>query len=78
MVSGRLVVMRSTGDSEDRGEYAFVSLPSPGDRIMALRDEAESYATVLAIHHAPKPVGSGSEPTMEVIAKWTGAGPKLR
>jgi hypothetical protein len=79
MVSGRLVVMRSsTGASEDWGEYAFVALPSPGDRIKADRDGTANYATVLAIHHAPALVGSAETPTIEVVARWTGAGGKLR
>ncbi|WP_120716169.1 hypothetical protein [Tsuneonella amylolytica] len=79
MVSGRLVVMRSSsGASEDWGEFAFVALPSPGDRIMARRDGIENYATVLAIHHAPALAGSEDVPTIEVVARWTGAGGKLR
>lgn len=79
MVEAHLLVFRErTGTSEDWGEFQFLALPSPGDRIMVSREGAENYATVLAVHHSPSICGSGGKPAAEVVAKWTGSAPKLR
>ena len=79
MVSGNLIVVRGTGnESEDWGEFEFLALPSPADRVMVVRAGAENYATVLSVHHYPCPAGSGGEPRIEVVAKWTGSGGRLR
>ena len=72
------LVRGKAATSEDWGEHQFLALPSPGDRLMVERDGTEHYATVLAIHHAPLPAGDKGTPTVEVVAKWTGSGPKLR
>ncbi|ANY20802.1 hypothetical protein A6F68_02302 [Tsuneonella dongtanensis] len=72
-------MVRGTGAvSEDWGEFDFVALPSPADRLQVIRDGTENYATVLSVHHQPSPVGSGHPPIAEVVAKWTGSGAKLR
>ena len=79
MIRGKISVVRGQGNiSEDWGEYDFLSAPSPADRLMVERDGVPNYATVLSVHHSPSPVGSGGEPTVEVVAKWTGSGGKLR
>lgn len=79
MIRGRLIVVRGIGDnSEDWGEYEFLTPPSPADRVMVTRDDAENYATVLSVHHYPRPVGGDDEPRIEVVAKWTGSGARLR
>jgi len=79
MVCCNVSVVRGMGaDSEDWGAFDFLSLPSPGDRLMIERDGAENYATVLSVHHSPSPISLGLEPTAEVVAKWTGSGHKLR
>jgi hypothetical protein len=36
-----------SGSIEDWGNYAFVSLPSPGDRIAAEYDGTHAYLTVI-------------------------------
>ena len=72
------VVRAKGGESEDWGRFDFLSLPSPGDRVMIERDGAENYATVISVHHCPRPVGQDMDPTAEVVAKWTGSGHKIR
>ena len=79
MIRGKIVVVRgSAAVSEDWGEFEFLSMPSPADRIMVVRDGTENYATVLSVHHYPAPVGGDAQPQAEIVAKWTGSGAKLR
>ncbi|WFL76746.1 hypothetical protein P7228_12165 [Altererythrobacter arenosus] len=79
MISGKLIVVRGTANqSEDWGEYEFLALPSPADRVMVQREGAENYATVLAVHHYPRQAGSSDDSTIEIVAKWTGSGPRIR
>lgn len=79
MICCNVSVLRAKGgESEDWGAFDFLSLPSPGDRIMIQREGAENYATVLSVHHCPSPAGQGEMPTAEVVAKWTGSGHKIR
>jgi hypothetical protein len=79
MISGNIVVVRGkAAEAEEWGEFEFLALPSPGDRLMVERDGEENYATVLAVHHTPRPSGSNRAPTVEVVAKWTGAAARLR
>jgi hypothetical protein len=79
MICGKISVVRGKSSvSEDWGEFEFLALPSPGDRIMVNREGAENYATVLAVHHCPRSPGSKEEPSVEVVAKWTGSGQKFR
>lgn len=79
MICGNLIVVRGTGNnSEDWGEYEFLALPSPADRVMVIRDDAENYATVLSVHHFPRKAGTSEEARIEVVAKWTGSGARLR
>lgn len=77
MIASRVIVVRGSV-SEDWGEFEFLTMPSPADRIMIARDGAENYATVVSVHHYPCPLGSGDQPTAEIVAKWTGSGGKLR
>lgn len=76
MASARLLVERGPvrNMSEDWGEYAFVSLPSPGDRIAAQHDGTTHYLTVICVHHKPV-LTSDSEvaPYADVVTKWTSA-----
>lgn len=78
MIFGQLVVERGThrGPSEDWGEYEFLSLPSPGDRVMVDRDGQENYLTVLCVHHQFARRGSSAQPAAEVVTKWTGKAPE--
>lgn len=79
-VSGKLLVERGNYDapSQDWGDFEFLGLPSPGDRIAALYDGSTHYLTVLCVHH--RPVASAAEarsdelvsPKAEIVAKWTG------
>lgn len=79
MVSCQLIVVRGKGgESEDWGAFDFLALPSHGDRIMVEKDAKENFATVLSVHHYPSAAGGSAEPTAEVVAKWTGAGHKIR
>lgn len=74
MPSGRLLVERGPirNASEDWGEYAFVSLPSPGDRIAAQYAGTTHYLTVICVHHKPTTVGvNGAVPLADVVTKWT-------
>lgn len=74
MATARLLVERGSlrDQSEDRGEYDFAALPSPGDRITVTKGNKVEYLTVLAVHHRPVPVGSGGAPGAFVVARWTG------
>lgn len=80
MIVARLLVERGSTPrpSEEWGQYDFLGLPSPGDRIMVNREDGENYLTVLCVHHQPSVHGSTVAPSAEVVAKWTGAAPKLR
>lgn len=79
MICGKIVMVRGKESvSEDWGEYEFLGLPSPGDRIMVKKEGAENYATVLAVHHYPCISGSGDKPSAEIVAQWTGSGPRIR
>ena len=80
MFAARLLVERgSIRDlSQDWGNYAFVSSPSPGDRIAARYDGTIHYLTVISVHHKPVHLdseGEGDEasPSADVVAKWTGS-----
>lgn len=77
MVSARLLVERGSlrDRSEDWGDYRFLAMPSPGDRLTVRREEKTNFLTVLCVHHQPVR-GSGDEgppPSAHVVAKWTGA-----
>lgn len=78
MQDARLLVERGSlrAQSEDWGEYRFLSMPSPGDRVAVQREGQSHYLTVLSVHHQPIPVGEAGtkEPIADVVAKWTGAG----
>jgi len=76
-VSGKLLVERGSYDapSQDWGDFDFLGLPSPGDRIAALYDGSTHYLTVLCVHHRPVAVGKSDNqgsPKAEIVAKWTG------
>lgn len=78
MFSARLLVERGSVrfQSQDWGEYRFVSAPSPGDRIAAEHDGSTHYLTVISVHHKPVALGGdadGPHPSAEVVAKWTGS-----
>jgi hypothetical protein len=72
----RLLVERGSlhDQSEDWGEFDFMALPSPGDRISVRRGNETNYLTVLCVHHQPAAPDSAEEPGAYVVAKWTGAG----
>jgi hypothetical protein len=74
MISARLVVERGSlrDQSEDWGEYQFLQLPAPADRVTVTRGNVTEYLTVICVHHAPKASGEAG-PTAEVVAKWTGS-----
>lgn len=79
MIGAKVIVVRGSASvSEDWGEFQFLTMPSPADRIMVVRDGAENYATVISVHHYPAPTGSSETPRAEIVAKWTGSGAKLR
>lgn len=77
--TARLMVERGSirDQSQDWGIYAFVALPSPGDRIAAEYEGTMHYLTVICVHHRPAAIrdGEGNEtsasPSAEVVAKWT-------
>lgn len=78
--AGRLIVERGSirDQSQDWGDYEFVSLPSPGDRIAAYYDGTTHYLTVICVHHRPIRLSDGEDrataaklPSAEVVAKWT-------
>lgn len=75
MVMARLLVERGAlrDQSEDWGEFDFLALPSPADRVKVEREGATHYLTVICVHHDPVPareVGAAAQ----VVAKWTGSG----
>lgn len=79
MICCQIIMVRGKGgNSEKWGEYDFLALPSPGDRIMVERIGEENYATVLSVHHYPTLSKDGRAPTADVVAKWTGSGHKIR
>jgi hypothetical protein len=72
--SARLLVERGAirNSSEDWGEYAFVSLPSPGDRIAAKYEGTIHYLTVICVHHKAYLLNDDAPaPAAEVVTKWT-------
>lgn len=77
--AARLMVERGSirDQSQDWGDYEFVSLPSPGDRIAAKYDGTTHYLTVICVHHRPRSLSAGEKldaagaPSAEVVAKWT-------
>lgn len=79
-VSGKLLVERGSIDapSQDWGDYDFIAIPSPGDRIAAQYEGSVHYLTVLSVHH--RPVAKMNErkdrefavPEADIVAKWTG------
>lgn len=79
--TAKLVVERGSirDQSQDWGDYEFLSLPSPGDRIAAYYDGTTHYLTVICVHHRPKRVDDperrdvAKSPSAEVVAKWTSA-----
>jgi len=80
MFSARLLVERGSirDASQDWGAYAFVALPSPGDRIATQYDGTTHYLTVICVHHRPARLdneheASAASPSAEVVAKWTGS-----
>lgn len=76
MAQARLLVERGSlkDQSEDWGDYRFLSLPSPGDRVTVDRGGTVNYLTVICAHHAPSPAEqSEREPSATVVAKWTGS-----
>lgn len=79
MIEAHLLVERGAirDTSQDWGLHAFIALPSPGDRVMVLRDGKAHYLTVLCAHHRPVSIGesaaSDEKPAAEVVAKWTGS-----
>lgn len=77
MIAAKVIVMRGSV-SEEWGDFEFVEMPSPADRVMVAREGVENYATVISVHHYPAATGSGVQPTAEIVAKWTGSGKKLR
>ncbi len=77
---GKLLVERGSYDapSQDWGDYEFLGLPSPGDRIAAHYQGETHYLTVLCAHHRPIAM-MGEErsrefgsPKADIVAKWTG------
>lgn len=77
MFSARLLVERGSVhfQSQDWGEYMFLSAPSPGDRVAAEHDGATHYLTVISVHHKPVAAAGPDErrPSADVVAKWTGS-----
>lgn len=78
--AARLLVERGSfrDSSQDWGIHAFVSSPSPGDRVAARHDGTTHYLTVISVHHKPVPVGDDGKtgddaPSADVVAKWTGS-----
>ncbi len=78
MYTARLLVERGSVrfQSQDWGEFTFLSAPSPGDRIAAEYDGQTHYLTVISVHHKPisaEKHTAGGTPGAEVVAKWTSA-----
>lgn len=61
--------------SQNWGNYAFVSLPSPGDRLVAHYNDNMLHMTIICVHHRPVCITAdgrqADEPAAEVVAKWT-------
>jgi hypothetical protein len=76
MTRARLVVERGSlrDRSEEWGEFDFLAVPSPADRLTVTREGETNYLTVLCVHHQPVAAGEEGEPSACVVAKWTGAG----
>ena len=74
MVSARLMVERGTlrDQSEEWGEFDFMALPSPGDRLTVPREGETHYLTVICVHHQIVPARTGGGWAF-VVAKWTGS-----
>lgn len=74
MLTVKVLVERGSfrDKSQDWGEYDFLALPSPGDRISITREGKVNYLTVLCVHHQPAPAAGGQAPSAHVVAKWTG------
>ncbi len=74
MIMAQLLVERGAlrDRSEDWGEFEFLALPSPGDRVKVDREEQTNYLTVICVHHAPGAPGTGAA-SAQVVAKWTGS-----
>lgn len=76
----KLLVERGNYDapSQDWGDYEFIDLPSPGDRIAAQYEDELHYLTVLCAHHRPIAMACGDRsrelgnPHADIVAKWTG------
>lgn len=81
MVASRLLVERGSlrDRSEDWGLFDFLSLPSPGDRIIAEHDGETHYLTVICVHHQPVAIkeeqarAPSSGPSASIAARWTGS-----
>lgn len=80
MLVMQLLVQKGSVDSstQDWGFFAFVSSPSPGDRIAAERDGKTNFLTVLSVHHKPVAVNAAvdapaEQPAADVVAIWTGS-----
>lgn len=82
MIGARLLVEKGSyrNHSQDWGTFAFLALPSPGDRIAVSHDGVTQYLTVLCAHHRPVAMApateagsSGAAPAADVVAKWTGS-----
>lgn len=79
MISAKLLVERGSihDASQDWGEYSFVALPSPGDRIAAHYSDNMHYMTVICVHHKPVRItdahapDNAPQPAAHVVAKWT-------
>lgn len=77
MFIAKLLVERGSihDRSQDWGDYAFVSLPSPGDRIAADYNDNMHHMTVICVHHRPVRInadaGQPDEAAAEVVARWT-------
>lgn len=79
MITAKLLVERGSihDASQDWGDYTFLALPSPGDRIAAHYNDNVHYMTVICVHHKPTPATRGGEeestvmPAAHVVAKWT-------
>lgn len=74
MPIAKLLVERGVGraPSQDWGDYDFLALPSPGDRVAVLFEADTHHLTVISVHHSPVPVGlSTARASANVVAKWT-------
>lgn len=77
-ISGKLLVERGAynAPSQDWGEFKFLGLPSPGDRIEAQHEGGTHFLTILCVHHRPVAIAAADAasdvPRAEIVAKWTG------